>query len=211
MAAAREEMGSGLLGPLGLRALTQPGSRINLETFTLPKEFVNNPQYDQDRRATLATLDIESIDDPIAAFIADFTILPHSFTLQSCYGHFLYTPEQDVHNLDSLPSDASDTIKYRMAYIVFCIQNSPLGRSFYKSLTRIPAAAPEYIQFGSADWFWMQHHNSYVLQVMPRHLMTKDEVTINHAEAVQVQKCRDLFFIKLIKLLDRQLQKIEAC
>ena len=179
-----------------------------METFTLPNEFVNNPQYDQDRNAALATLDIESIDEPIAAFIADFTILPHSFTLQSCYGHFLYTPEQDVHNLDSLPSDASGMIKYRIAYIAFCIQNSPLGKSFYNRLTRIPAAAPDFIQFGSADWFWMRYHNSYVLQVVPRQFMTKDEVTINHEEAVHVQKCRDLFFIKLRELLDRQLQEI---
>jgi hypothetical protein len=43
-----------------------------LETFTEPKEFVNNHNYLQQRQASFATLDIDTIDGPIVDIIRGF-------------------------------------------------------------------------------------------------------------------------------------------
>lgn len=57
-----------------------------VETFTKPREFMENLRYSQDRQDTLALLDPGSIDEPIRYIIAGFSALQHCFTLQSCYG-----------------------------------------------------------------------------------------------------------------------------
>jgi len=101
-----------------------------METFTKPREFVENARFSQDRQASLAALDLDSIDRPIVDIAAGFTALPHCFTLQCCYGHFLCTPDQDSYNLEPIPASYSDSVKYRIAYIAFCIENSPRGQAF---------------------------------------------------------------------------------
>ena len=181
-----------------------------METFTEPRQFVENPRYSKDRHDTLATLDLRTIDAPIVDIIDGFATLPHCFTVQSCYGHFLSAPEQDIFSLDPIPIENIGCIRYRLAYIVFCIDNSPAGRALYNSLAQIPALDPEYAQFGSAEWFWKRYVNSYALQLEPTRYKRKDEAILEHAEALHVQQRRGLFFSKLRDLLETQLNKHNA-
>ena len=55
----------------------------------------------------------------------------------------------------------------------------------------------DYIQFGSAGWFWDRQVNTYVLQVEPDRYRFKDRVFLDYREALHVEKIRDLFFQKL--------------
>lgn len=181
-----------------------------METFTEPRQFVENPRYSKDRHDTLAALDLRTIDEPIVDIIDGFAALPHCFTVQSCYGHFLWTPEQDTYSLDPVPTENTGLIRYRLAYIVFCIDNSPAGRAFYNSLAQIPALDPDYAQFGSAEWFWKRYVNSYALQLEPTRYKRKDEAILEHAEALHVQQRRGLFFSKIRDLLETQLSEHRA-
>ena len=61
-----------------------------METFTTAKECVENPRYLHDRKKNLGDLDLHVIDRPLVELIEGFALLPQCFTLQCCYGHFLY-------------------------------------------------------------------------------------------------------------------------
>ena len=82
--------------------------------------------------------------------------IPHSFTLQCCFGHFVYDGEPDRENL-ILPSSDRGTVEnvlYRLAYLTVCLQDNPGGREMYADQEALTSLNPDYIQFGSADWFW---------------------------------------------------------
>ena len=176
-----------------------------METFTEPKDFVDNPHYLQQRQASLATLDADMIDGPIVDIVKSFRDLPYCFTLQSCYGHFMHAGQQDCNNTERLHiADGSAVVTYRIAYIAFCIENSPEGKGLFEELKDISAADPEFIQFGSAEWFWDRQVNSYALQVEPERYMDKDQVTIDYQEALHVQDVRDSFFFEFRNLLCRK-------
>ena len=72
-----------------------------METFTEPKTWVENPQYRDQRQKSLASLSDDMIDEPIIELIHAFNERPYCFTLQSCYGHFVYSGQNDPHNLES--------------------------------------------------------------------------------------------------------------
>ena len=77
------------------------------------------------------------IDEPIIELINAFNKLPFCFTLQSCYGHFVYSGQNDPQNLEPLPlTDTIGVVEYRIAYIAFCIENSDQGRKFLEALRR---------------------------------------------------------------------------
>ena len=173
-----------------------------METFAPSRNFVENPRYLRDRRKALKALDLHVIDHPIVELIEGFSLLPQCFTLQSCYGHFLYAPGQDSHNLERLPRRHDGEVTYRIAYVAFCLENSPRGRALRESLERIPSLDPGYVQFGSAAWFWARNRNSYALQVEPERHMTRDQVVIEHSEALHIEKIRDRFFTELKTLLE---------
>lgn len=172
-----------------------------METFTEPREFVANTRYSQDRHDALAALDLSSIDRPIVDIVAGFTTLPHCFTLQSCYGHFVCAPQQDPYTLEPIPRGHSGSLRYRIAYIAFCIENSRRGWALREAFAQIARVAPGYIQFGSADWFWERWGNSYALQVEPVAHQLEDEAILEPAEAIRVQMARDLFFGELRTVL----------
>ncbi len=181
-----------------------------METFTGPKECIENPRYHSDRLEILGSLDLGCIDRPIVELVQGFTALPQCFTVQSCYGHFLHGPEQGRHNLERLSPGHGGQIHYRIAYMAFCIDNSPRGWELRESLELIPSLDPDYVQFGSADWFWERYPNSYVLQVEPARYRTKDQVDIEHSEAAHIERARDLFFIGLRELSQRCLSEHRA-
>ena len=176
-----------------------------MKTFTKPRAFVENPRFLEDRQVSLSTIDYQTIDKPIISIVKKFSLLPYCFTLQSCYGHFLYSSEQDTHNLARLPTNNVGMVTYRIAYMAFCLENSLPGIAFFKLLSRIPEIDPDFVQFGTADWFWERHLNSYILQVEPSRYSNQDQVTIEYPEAKHIQHIRDLFFSELTGLLDNQL------
>ena len=135
------------------------------------------------------------IDVPIIEIIEDFNKPPFCFTLQSCYGHFLYNGQE---NPDPLPVDkVMARVEYRIAYVAFCLENSDSGRSLFGALKKITAIDPEYIQFCSAEWFWKQQINSYALQVEPDRFKHEDTAIIEGKEALYVEKIRNDFLFRL--------------
>jgi hypothetical protein len=172
-----------------------------LETFTEPREFVKNTRYSRDREAALAALDPASVDSPMVDLVSGFNALPHAFTLQCCYGHFVLAPGEDEHTFDPVPTDHQGPVRYRIAYVAFCLENSPRGRALCRSLSRVPEIDPGFIQFGSANWFWERWANSYVLQVEPVAYRRRDEAELSYAEALHVQSIRDAFFARLREVL----------
>jgi hypothetical protein len=175
----------------------------NLETFTSPKEFVENPRYLHELQEALRRIDFRDIDPPIVRLVKSFASLPYCFTLQCCCGHFLYGTMRELHNLERLPDKVEGPITYRIAYLAFCLENSPSGRALKESLSLLPELDPEYVQFGSADWFWEQHLNSYVIQVEPQRFKFSDQAVVDHSEALHIEQIRDRFFFKLNELMER--------
>ena len=75
------------------------------------------------------------------------------------------------------------------------------GRGLREALSQVPKVDPDYVQFGSPDWFWEHWLNSYALQVEPYAHRDRDEATLDSDEALHIQGVRDLFFEKLRSLL----------
>ena len=152
-----------------LSTYEQTGITTTLETFTELKELAENPNYQVQRQKSLGDLNDDMIDMPIIDLINGFNKLPYCFTLQSCYGHFVYNDQKDSHNFEPMPIKAAlRKVEYRIAYIAFCIENSLLGMELFETLKQITAIDPENIQFCCAEWFWKRQVNSYALQVEPQ-------------------------------------------
>lgn len=125
--------------------------------------------------------------------------------MQSCYGHFLYNGQKDLHNLDPLPVKKTIArVEYRIAYIAFCIENSDSGRRFFETLKEITDIDPQNIQFCCAEWFWKKQFNSYALQVEPDRFKHKDRAILDYKEALNIEKIRNKFFVQLKELLRKQ-------
>jgi len=177
-----------------------------METFTEPKEFVNIPGFREQRQESLGKLDINSIDEPIIDIVENLAKLSYCFTLQSCCGHFLHNFQKDPYGLEPLPqSDRIRRVEYRIAYIALCIDNNEHGIALFKDLKKIPSIDTEYVQFGSAEWFWKRQVNSYALQVEPKRYMTKDKISVDYIEALQLQETRNRFFDELRLMLRKRL------
>jgi len=181
-----------------------------LETFTEARPLVENPRFEQDRRVAMAELDLGSIDTPIVDVVSAMDGLPYCFTLQSCCGHFVCATGQEPRTLDPVPVGYTGLVRYRIAYVGLCVENSPAGRAFLEELRAIPRIDPDYVQFGSADWWWKDWPNSYALQVEPRRHMTKDEAVLPVSEAFHVQHTRDLFFAEIRGVLARGVRSNHA-
>ncbi len=173
-----------------------------METFTEPKELTEYPYFKEQRQKILAAFPEAEIDEPIIEIIENFNNLPFCFTLQSCYGHFLYGGQADPQNLDPLPATKTMArVEYRIAYIAFCLENSDPGRSLLEALKGVTAIDPENIQFCSAKWFWKKQVNSYALQVEPDRFKHEDTAIIEGREALQIEKIRNEFFARIKELL----------
>jgi hypothetical protein len=176
-----------------------------LETFTTPKELVENPHYREQKQKSLADLKGVVIDTPIIEHINQFNRLPFCFTLQSCYGHFLHNGQKDPHNFDPLPiTNAIARVDYRIAYVAFCIDNSDEGKGLFDDLKTITSIDHENIQLCCAEWFWKRQVNSYALQVEPARFKYKDKAILGYQEALIVEKIREGFFNQLRELLRKQ-------
>jgi hypothetical protein len=176
-----------------------------METFAAPRPLVDNDRYPQERKAALAALDLSAIDEPVADIVARFAELTHCYTLQSCYGHFIFRPDQEDHSLEPVPPEYRGPVKYKIAYVALCIENSPRGKTLRQALEQISSIDPEYVQFCSADWFWERQVNSYALQVEPERFKNRDQVMVDHQEARHIQRTRDRFFQEIRRVLAREL------
>lgn len=142
------------------------------------------------------------IDQPLVDLVYHFNLIPQCFTLQTCYGHFLYKSQNNPNNIEGLPiTDTITKVEYRIAYIAFCVENSDQGKSLLHDLMSIFSIDPDNIQFGSAEWFWQRQVNTYVLQVVPEKHKRKDRMTLEYSEALLIQKAKTLFFKQLELLL----------
>jgi hypothetical protein len=173
-----------------------------METFIEPKELVENPHYAQQRRKALHGLHDAMLDAPIVDLVHRLNELPHCFTLQSCYGHFLYEGQDDPHHLGALPvTCAIARVEYRIAYLAFCVENSASGKELLAALQGITSIDPGNVQFGCATWFWERQINSYVLQVEPDRFKHQDRAVLDYSEALQIVQARDAFLAQLQELL----------
>ncbi len=173
-----------------------------METFIEPGKLESNPEFQKQKQKALAELTDGMIDEPIVNIIRGFNNLSCCFTLQCCYGHFVYDGHWPPHNLDPIPeSDKINRVEYRIAYIAFCIDNSEAGRKLLEKLPKITSIDPENIQFCSARWFWRRQVNSYALQVEPDRFKHKDKAILDYKEALYIEKLRGEFFRKLEELL----------
>jgi hypothetical protein len=176
-----------------------------METFNKLKELSENPNYEAQKHKILSSLSDDMIDIPIAGLINGFNRFPYCFTLQSCYGHFVYKGQKDRHNLDPLPAGVIiEEVEYRIAYIAFCIENSTSGRELFEALRKIADIDPENIQFGCAEWFWKRQINSFALQVEPDRFKHQDTAILDFEEALNIEKVRNAFFSQLYVLLENK-------
>jgi len=176
-----------------------------LQTFIEPKELEENPQFKKQKRKTLRRLKESMIDKPIIDVVNGFSKLTYCFTMQSCFGHFVYNTQKDHYNIEPLPiTDTISTVEYRIAYIAICIENCESGKRFIKALDEITSLDSENIQFCSAEWFWKRQVNSYALQVEPERFMQKDTAILDYREALNIEKIRNKFFVLIQELLQKQ-------
>ncbi len=169
-----------------------------METFIKAKKLVDDPEYTKQRKDIISDFDINFIDGPIVEIIEGFLRLPHCFTLQSCYGHFIYSGQEDPFNTGALPLSSNiEIVKYKIAYIALCIQNNKQGKKLLDDLIKVQRIDPEYIQFGCAEWFWKRYKNSYAIQVEPIRYMYSDTAKIGFKEALHIEKTRNRFFDEL--------------
>ena len=204
---ARRGAGSAISGsPVELLHTVGPEeSEVSMETFRAPKEFVDDPRYGDRRERQLGELAAAVIDEPIRSLILDFAALPYCFTLQSCYGHFLYRGQTDPGNVKPLPEGRrSEPVEYRIAYIALCIERSDEGAALHSDMRSVAMIDPEYVQFGCAEWFWRRHVNSYVLQVEPDRYRDRDAVVVPFHEARRIESIRNRFFSRIGELIDRR-------
>jgi len=174
-----------------------------METFTAPKQPVPDPSFQVKRRSALAGLTDAMVDKPIVSIINGLNNLPYCFTLQCCWGHFLYAGQNDQSNLDPLPRTTHiDKVRYRIAYIALCIENNGPGKRLCRQLQQLQSIDPDNIQFCCAEWFWQRQVNSYALQVEPDRFKHEDEALLGYSEALHLETVRNRFFVQLKKLLE---------
>ena len=167
-----------------------------METYIEYKALTHHPNFQAERQVALDNLDFNLIDPPLIKLVKEINRLPCLFTLQCCHGHFLKKNGQETSYLAL--SETNERVDYKLAFVAICIENSFKGNSIRKRLMNIPASIDRNrIQFCSAQWFWEQWINSYVLQVMPERFRDQDMAQFEYAEVREIGKVRDDFFVLL--------------
>ena len=173
-----------------------------METFTTARNFIDNPQFALKRHQSLKNLNLDAIDTPIVDIISNLSQLSYCYTLQCCWGHFIHEKQLKRHDVKPLSNYSEDTIvHYRLAYLALCIHPDEDGKRLYRDLRNLVQINPDYIQFGSADWFWQKHINSFAVQVEPDRFRTKDSVKIKITEALHIQEVREQMFKSIREII----------
>jgi hypothetical protein len=164
--------------------------------------MVVDPRYQDRRKQCLNGLNTDELDSPIADLINALCEFSFCFTIQSCFGHFLYPGQEDANNIEMLPLTGKiQSVNYRIAFIALCFADSHSGGEFLRWLKPLPEIDPQYIQFGCAEWFWERNPNAYVLQVAPERHMLRDKCTVDFREARHIEKVRNAFYDRLRMLV----------
>lgn len=181
-----------------------------METYNELRKLVDNPGFHEQKQSALREIVPGEIDRPIRDLVNACNRLPCCFTLQCCYGHFLFSGRADPHNLLSLPAEdcGPPEVEYRIAYLVLGLENSGPGKELIRELQEITRLDPQNIQFFCADWFWDRQLNSYALQVEPERFKDRDRAVLPIREARQIEKLRTVFFLRLESMLKKQLVEI---
>lgn len=181
-----------------------------METFTPPRPFVPHPDYWRDRERSLQELRQEivknRIDPPLLQLVRECMTIPHCFTMQCCFGHFVHRMEPDTENLAPISRYTQEVgiIRYRIAYVALCLQDSSAGHAMYFELEKIAALDPSFIQFGSADWFWDQVPNTYCIQLEPERMKGEDSGEVTWEEALKIEEIREPFFTVIMEIMNSQ-------
>lgn len=140
-----------------------------------------------------------TLDPPIVPLLEGFAMIPCCFTMQSCWGHFVHELQPETKNLDSLHGYTGKVgqVLYRIAYIALCIERSSCGFALQEGLSGIASKDPEFIQFGSSEFFWKMVPNSYVIQVAPEWGKEEDSLWLPMEEALVLEEKRNRFFIEV--------------
>ncbi|WP_406658246.1 hypothetical protein V7O62_06775 [Methanolobus sp. ZRKC2] len=174
-----------------------------MQTFTDARPFVQDDSFEIERHKALPQLREElkkgSIDPPIIGLLEEFIKIPHCFTLQSCYGHFVHDKESDFHNVEQLSNfpDKTKEVNYRIAYMALCIRNDDAGKQLFQDIQDLTKIDLTYIQFGSANWFWERQVNSYTIQIEPERSKNTDSVRISFDEAIYIENLKNEVFTAL--------------
>ncbi len=173
-----------------------------MKTYIEKKPLADNPKFSRKREDALNGLDFNAIDAPIVDLIRGMAKLPYCYTLQCCFGHFVYDKQRDIYNLEPLKQiDGPLDVEYRIAYIALCVDNNKDGIELLADLEDVVNIDKDYIQFGCAGWFWKRPVNSYVLQVQPERLKSKDKMIVDIQEAYHIEKVKTRFFGRLRKIV----------
>jgi hypothetical protein len=195
---------------LGVRCfLLVEGPTCSVETFVEARQLVKDPSFEEHRRRALAELDValtsNAIDVAITDMIRRFSRVPYCFTIQSCHGHFVSNESgAEIDPSSEAERGSVSSIRYRIAYIALCVQDSAEGRSLLEDLKTLVDIDPDYIQYGSANWFRNRCPNTYVLQVEPSRSACQDAVDVSAEEAKHLAETRDKFFKGLDGVLARR-------
>jgi len=179
---------------------------LQMETFVEARPFVPDPEFETTResgiRAVRELIVQGEIDPPLVPIIEDFAQVPHCYTVQSCFGHFVHEYEPDARNIASPEAYTGKIaeVEYRIAYMAFCIRECDPGRRLCHDLSSITRIDPGCIQFGCAEWFWERQVNTYVIQVEPERFRYRDSVVVDLAEALHLEAVRDRFMGELEKV-----------
>ena len=177
-----------------------------MQTYIEKKPLVNNPDFARQRETAIGKIDYNDIDTPIVELIRNIAKLKFCFTLQCCFGHFVYDDQQNIHNIEPLKQiEGSCEIEYRIAYIAFCVDYNKAGIELLAELEKIVNIDNDYIQFGCADWFWERQKNSYVLQVQPKRLKDQDKMIVDIQEAYHLEFVKRKFFSRLSLIIENLL------
>jgi len=175
-----------------------------METFNQLRPLEENPDFYAQKQMSLSVLADDMIDAPIINIVNGLNSLSCCFTLQSCYGHFVFEGQENPDDMEPLPETGNIlTVQYRIAYVALCIDNSEMGKRLFSELRNITTVDPENVQFCCADWFWEQQINSYALQVEPDRFKHEDQAILDYQEALRIEKIRNVIFLKLKNVLQK--------
>jgi hypothetical protein len=183
-----------------------------MQTFTAEKTLAENPDFEQQRAEAHHQLqdliEAQEIDPPLVPLLSRFMAVPHCFTIQSCYGHFVHQREPDIKNTTRLGpyAESITCVEYRLAYMAFVVRNASAGQSFLRDLRGMPALDRDYVQFGCAEWFWARQVNSYVVQIEPAWGRDKDSLEVDISVALRLEDIRDRFFDQLHDIAQRHIE-----
>lgn len=164
---------------------------------------MDNQGYEKNRFAALETLRNliarGRIDPPLVELHELFSRVPHGYTIQSCFGHFVHEWEPDEDTTASLApyNGMVQTVFYRIAIIAFVLEKSKKESMLCHDNRTLTVKCPEYIQFGSAGWFWVLSVKSCQIQVAPEQEKQIDCFWVTYKEALLLENFRDVLIREL--------------